>query len=460
MQLIQAGGTIFMSDHGIHIPDGTFSPTMIANCSLWLDADKGITLNGTDVTAWADESGNSKDAAQAVEANRPTYVASALNGCSCIRFNGTTDYLNLTAVTQTSAQMIFGVINSDVTTSSYRTFLGATGANAPRLYAGYTGFPDRPTVYDNNPRAAWTDPVNMASIQRYTLNATNSYISVDGGTNQTAVCLADRGTWTSIGAIPAAHFFDGDIHEIIIYDRVLSAAEINQVEMYLGNRYDLFLFWDATSIANCSLWLETRRGVTLVTGKVSAWADKSGNGNNFAQGTADNRPTFSYNKVHRYPSATLDGTNDFLSGSFAQQSAMTVFVVFDSDTTTSYRALLDGDALGSRLYAGYTGYNNIPVYYDNNRRATWTEAVTDPAIYRFTVNGTSNYVSVNGGTNQTGAGVADRANWNCIGAVAAGTGHFLDGELVEILIYDRVLTDLEIAEVELNLSRKYNISLE
>jgi autotransporter-associated beta strand protein len=41
-----------------------FLPTLISNCALWLDAAdrKTITMSGSNVTAWADKSGNGRDA--------------------------------------------------------------------------------------------------------------------------------------------------------------------------------------------------------------------------------------------------------------------------------------------------------------------------------------------------------------------------------------------------------------
>src|SRR5262245_46692022 len=47
-----------------------------------------------------------------------------------------------------------------------------------------------------------------------------------------------------------------------------------------------------TDLDNCSVRLRGDRGVTVVSGAVSAWADKSGCGNNVSQGTGSKRPTF------------------------------------------------------------------------------------------------------------------------------------------------------------------------
>ncbi len=52
-----------------------FLPTDIAGAVLWLRADMGVTLNGTDVSAWADQSGNGNNVAQGTASAQPLYDA-------------------------------------------------------------------------------------------------------------------------------------------------------------------------------------------------------------------------------------------------------------------------------------------------------------------------------------------------------------------------------------------------
>jgi len=46
------------------------------NVALWLRSDLGVTLNGSNVSAWADQSGNSQNALQATGASQPAYTSS------------------------------------------------------------------------------------------------------------------------------------------------------------------------------------------------------------------------------------------------------------------------------------------------------------------------------------------------------------------------------------------------
>ena len=61
-----------------------------ANLRAWFRADLGITLNGSAVSAWADQTSNHFDIAQATGANQPTFTASepTLNNRPCLTFTG------------------------------------------------------------------------------------------------------------------------------------------------------------------------------------------------------------------------------------------------------------------------------------------------------------------------------------------------------------------------------------
>ena len=75
--------------------------------------------------------------------------------------------------------------------------------------------------------------------------------------------------------------------------------------------------FDPTSVSGCKLWLRADTGVTLVGAVCSAWADQSGTGNNFTQGTDANRPTYNATGVGGKPSLDFDGSNDHLIGPLA-----------------------------------------------------------------------------------------------------------------------------------------------
>ena len=95
-----------------------------------------------------------------------------------------------------------------------------------------------------------------------------------------------------------------------------------------------------TDIDSCVVWLRSDSGITLSGGNVSAWADKSGNGNHVAQGTSSKQPSYHLDDVNGHPSIQFDGSNDNLKGTLAATLTgtgqdFTIFVVANVDSTTS-----------------------------------------------------------------------------------------------------------------------------
>jgi hypothetical protein len=69
-----------------------FNPLNIPNCILWLQADRGITLDGSgNVSNWEDQSEAGHGVSQGTEANRPPLSENILKGLPVISFNGSTD---------------------------------------------------------------------------------------------------------------------------------------------------------------------------------------------------------------------------------------------------------------------------------------------------------------------------------------------------------------------------------
>jgi hypothetical protein len=85
-------------------------PIPIDGLQLWLKADAGVTLNGSNVSKWADQSGNGNEAIQPDSPHQPLLVKDGLNGKPTIRFDGLDDRLGLTGskhMSQISFFMVF-----------------------------------------------------------------------------------------------------------------------------------------------------------------------------------------------------------------------------------------------------------------------------------------------------------------------------------------------------------------
>ena len=80
--------------------------------ALWLKADAGLTLNGSTVSGWADQSGQGRNAFQGTTASQPKLVTTAL-GLPGLQFDGTNDFMTFDMpVNDLTGMTIFLVGNS------------------------------------------------------------------------------------------------------------------------------------------------------------------------------------------------------------------------------------------------------------------------------------------------------------------------------------------------------------
>jgi hypothetical protein len=104
---------------------------------LWLDDSTAVTDVSGSASQWNDKSANGWNMAQSTAANRPTIIASAINGRRALEFDGTSDFMATTAAgaraiyRNVSAGWAFLVFKRAATGSATRVLFGAsTGVNS------------------------------------------------------------------------------------------------------------------------------------------------------------------------------------------------------------------------------------------------------------------------------------------------------------------------------------------
>lgn len=273
---------------------------------LWLKADAGVTESGGAVTAWADQSGNHNDAVQETEAYAPVLVANAVNGKPALRFDGELRYLDVAtspSVAITADISSFYVAMFDDFAAARSVWSKCVGANPrPRDYyltAG-TGIPtvSRGTPDGNAPVAAASGlPAGqylVAGFQVEVANAAHYLFDQSIGTGVHGYGAVDEGGPLRIGSrddfVPQ---MKGDLCELLIYNRALTAAERDLLVSYLASKYGMPLIRPAAVQPNLSIrlqsgmvvitWPEGLAGYSLEgTGSLSApdWTAVSGAVNN------------------------------------------------------------------------------------------------------------------------------------------------------------------------------------
>ena len=223
--------------------------------SLWLDATKKLEIDKESrVIAWGDSSGSSLDGQQPIDAaqgeatTRPLYVPDGLNGIPTIRFNGSNQYLKLTAAPITNPHFsIIAVARDNSDGTSHREIFSnwnSRGRSTNSVFLGTT----------KNHSIRFSDAFNQAgqlpdATMPFLITASNSSEAAQMFLNGTVVAdgnpitgrvltgpyvLGTQGNYNS-------EFWLGDISEILVYDRALSRSELDQIWGYLAQKYKLRL---------------------------------------------------------------------------------------------------------------------------------------------------------------------------------------------------------------------------
>ena len=239
--------------------------------------------------------------------------------------------------------------------------------------------------------------------------------------------------------------------------------------------------------AELMIWLRSDLGVALNGSDASRWDDQSGEGNAFAQGTAANQPALvSAGTGGREALYFVDGDEHYLESSFNPYTSFsadddwTIVVVggrWDSDNTTSdyYSAdgLLGTPKSGSNFLAvgiNDSASNKGPIggfhngSYRNSKTSTANQ-VTEGQPYVFVMwnDGGDLESRTNGAANaslSTGVGISSAATGPMrVGDPQTYTNPEYTGDLSEVLVFDGVLDEDEIEELETYIGNRYTIAL-
>jgi hypothetical protein len=216
------------------------------------------------------------------------------------------------------------------------------------------------------------------------------------------------------------------------------------------------------TIAGLALWLDAPE----YNASTGTWADKSGNGRNFGQDIAENRPIVSAVTQNGRAILELDGSNDQLihNSNFLQVANCTLFAAFRrlggafGGVISSARISIASDRSPGILIDSSRG--SIRGFFNVSYAAVaavdsfniTSGTVTDGASVIFT-NGTQIVSSAAASTLDTGN------TTTTIGTYRTIAGNYLNGYIGEIIAYTRVLSVSERKKVEGYLGKKWGITV-
>lgn len=242
---------------------GTVPTSPVATgLKMWLKADAGITTNDSGgVTTWSDQSGNGNDAIQTTDSYAPQFVTNAVNGNPVLRFNGVAPSIQYLEVSDAGTAFL----TNDFTTFALARFAGSYPALRQNIWskASFDGFAGPidwwfntttgvPFCYrgDGTTNYASFGGTTGPTLGLYTVlglevtgatGAVTHYLGLATNGSGTALTnTADAGNPLRIGRRYDNNTqINGDISEILIYDRPLSDTDRTNVTAYLASKYNL-----------------------------------------------------------------------------------------------------------------------------------------------------------------------------------------------------------------------------
>ena len=260
---------------------GTPYPSTIMTApvtKLWLDAQEGSTLfsdtagtvattAGSAVQRWKHRLGSGWDAVKPSVSGSPTLVASAVNGRPAVRFVRTTaDSLAVTTAgigAVGSADRSVFVVGSagssaDNSTNSFQTFAAWPGAHSGVLATGYPNA----TLLQGAAYTSTSSMLNATTPMSASAALVGDHVaSSSGGTlsasisanGKPATTVSLSGSWRTyadllrIGASdvsPGTQYLgnlDGDIGELVVLNRAVTATERRTVAEYLSRKWGVLI---------------------------------------------------------------------------------------------------------------------------------------------------------------------------------------------------------------------------
>lgn len=239
---------------------GILNPANIPNLAAWYKGDAGLTLVGGEVDVWADQSGNGRNLSAAASINRPTL--STRNGKNVLVFNGSTKYLrsltaalarnvsgltiivagnSASATTLQQAQCSISTLN---TISGFSRASIGWGYNASRngrdavgrrnntdTIAGCGQFAYNPDWGNNSARFNYSVAILQTYVNNIPTDSLNPFQTAGNTPNDGGALFIGSGVDT------LGRFLNGQIGEILIYERALTDTELANIQIYLSSRW-------------------------------------------------------------------------------------------------------------------------------------------------------------------------------------------------------------------------------
>lgn len=220
-----------------------YVPTPPAEQILWLRADAGVTTSGSQVTAWADQSGKGNDA---VPYDSPQFASNQINGKPVIVFDGAgARFVAPLVLPSTQSRSIFLVGKYNDTTGPQQGFLNlANGGSVDKGYLFKSFGEDDSYFYNNGGQIKFPTDYSVGNYCIFFVNSQTSG-SVEFALND-IVYNGNIPTYTADRVIIGSRYDDDvepadcSIAEIMIYSGTLTDEQKYGIIGDLNTKYAIY----------------------------------------------------------------------------------------------------------------------------------------------------------------------------------------------------------------------------
>ena len=471
-----------------------FSPLNVSGCVLWFDAEdtKTMTFSGNTVTSWRSK-GSSAVSTNVVSGGftNPTYTS--YNSLPALGFNGTSTYVqtgnvsvpgtgmtwitcsvNLTPVTASTPVDSSVVLATEAPSERAIRYI-LTGGNT--YYTINSNLTNTATVLRGNINENANGIRGFMDTAAYFTGFTNGTQTVS---NTTAVNYIATNNQPFLMGKWASGFLNGYIYESLVYNRVLTLAEYQQVEGYLAQKWGFtgslpaghpglgrtlskiikvsrlpyYRFFNPQTISSLALWLDAADSSTVTgTSPITAWTDKSSAGRTV---TITSGPT--YGTTIRNGLKTMYFNNNVISSSIASAVGtgdFTLIAVWYQSSAGTNTVLSLGTVASSSQSLGYSGdkynfyqFGSLESAYTTGPGWVVQVGTRISSIKRVYITGTIGSVPASDSFNVTDTTVT----------IGKGDNFPITGEIAEIMVYTGTMSDTDRQLLEGYLAQKWGLT--
>jgi hypothetical protein len=231
-----------------------FTPTQFPGCAIWLRSDLGVAAGTRTLVNWTDQSGKGNSTNTTAGTGLSYNTSGGVNNLPFVSGDGTDYITGSIAGTFGSSHTLFEVVEYPSSISSAMgAFCATDSGTQDTAFSQWAGaFPSMVGRTSSDPAGTNADAVKNTSglangtvaIYTTTANTTTSGLYINGSVAATAAISGftpgSPNKYTVFARSSAGvNPFVGSGYEFVVYNRVLSAAELTVVHRYLGGRYSV-----------------------------------------------------------------------------------------------------------------------------------------------------------------------------------------------------------------------------